>query len=275
MTDWDGNARTWPYPTPYTVTGTDLNEEVRDPLLFLYERRVPPAAALLSLLVQDTALAQPLPIDGTSLVNASATLYTVPVGKILWLQRVSLWNSSATTAFTPTVRIVESGQSPSIRHTIVGTTLYQTDDLYADGPWFLEAGDFISGDAVGAVAQDVACRFDGALLSAQIPGHTLLFDDGQLLTTSFATVVGASGTEIVLALTMVNTHSAARRIDIAIVESGGGIANAKQVFGRTVEARETVILNGPWVLETGDSIHAKGSEGTVLAIRATRLRINA
>lgn len=275
MTDWLTPTSWTSYgASSHVVTRTELNEQVRDQLLYSYERRSPAIAAMFaSLLVQDTGVAEPFAIDGLSLVNAEGTLYTVPPGKVLILGGLSVWNATAT-AKEPTIRIVESGGGAALQHTIFGETLYELEDIDAEAPWFLEAGDYLSGGAVGAAANEVSCRFDGLILAAQPPGHTLRMIDGVALTTSFAPVVTASGTEVVLTASVVNMHTAAVRVDVAVVESGGSVTNAKQIFGRDLEPRETAFIpRRPIVLENGDTLQMKAGTGAVVAVRPSSVRI--
>lgn len=214
--------------------------------------------------------ATPIPVDGTDVNTVAQTYYTVGAGKIAIIQRITLWNSD-TVSNQAAISIVESGGTPGVQHQMFDDDLLPDESLILEGPWFLEASDFIRGISAAAAGSEVAIRIDGIELTAQPDGLTLKMDDGDTLTTAFATYYTAPATNltaaIVLAITVCNTDTVSRRVDVAIIPSGGTVDNRKQIFGEAIDPGATIIIAGPFVLESSDFLQAKAAAVSVVAFR--------
>lgn len=87
--------------------------------------------------------------------------------------------------------------------------------------------------------------------------------------TTYYTVPG-SGVAVseILTITLVNTDSVARAVDLHLVESGGGPVVATSIFPGTLQPGERVTLEGPWFLAVGDTLRASAAAAAVVSLRA-------
>lgn len=229
--------------------------------------------SLLTGLFCDPTLATPVSVDGSYITTSPATLYTCPSNTFAIVQRVTTCNLD-TAVNDAQLYILPSGGLVVPAYAIASTaTQASTQTRILDGPWFLHAGDFISGQSATATGTDMSVRLDIAELPAQLSGVTLLFDDGSVLTNSFATYLTASAKSICYAMTICNTDTSARVVTVAIVQSGGSAANNKTIFASSVQAGGTVILAGPYVLDPNDFIQAKAATGAVVGFRLSAFQL--
>lgn len=236
----------------------------------------PGLSALTSLLVglfADPALATPKPVDGTYITTVASTKYTVPAATIALVTRITLFNAD-TVPNDAQIDILPSGASVTAATAISRATLTPSSTVILDGPWFLEAGDFISMVSASATGTDMSVRIELAEMTAQLTGVTMLFDDGSALTNAYATYMTATARTIVYAMTACNTDTAQRVTSITIVPQGGTSANAQEIFGAGISAKQTVIIGGPFVLETGDFIQAKAASGAVVGFRLSAFQLS-
>ncbi len=227
--------------------------------------------ALTSLLVglfADPALATPKPVDGSYITTAAATIYTVPASTIAIVNSITLFNADTVTNDAQ-IAIVASGNAVNVAASIAGGGLAPTQTTILSGPWFLEAGDFISGVSASATGTDLSVRVDLAEMTAQLTGATLLFDDGDALTASLATYFTATALTTLYALTIYNSDTVDRVVTVEIIQSGGSAGNNKTIFGSAVGPKQTVIVAGPFIFETGDFLQAKAASASVVSLRLT------
>ncbi len=229
--------------------------------------------SLLTGLFCDPTLATPKPVDGSYITTAAATLYTVPASTITFVSKITIFNAD-TVSNDAQISILPSGGSVTAAFAITRGTLISGQTVEIDGPWFLRAGDFISAVSASATGTDMSVRIDLAEMPAQLAGVTLLFDDGDALTNAYATYFTATALTIVYAMTTCNTDTSARVVSVEIIPSGGSAAVSKQIFGGSLAAKQTAIIGGPFVLETGDFIQAKAATGAVVSLRLTAFQLS-
>lgn len=88
------------------------------------------------------------------------------------------------------------------------------------------------------------------------------------LVTMYTSPAGAGKKSIIETITLCNTDGTDRVTEVHIVESGGSAAAGNQIFKDTIKAGETVILDGPWLLDPSDFIQAKAAAADVVIFRA-------
>ena len=142
-----------------------------------------------------------------------------------------------------------------------------------DGPWYLDANDFIQVQASAASA--IAVRIERTATPRQPDGFTLVVTDGVLITSSWATILTAAGVRAVVnAVTLTNTDTVSLQPFVEIVPSGGSQAANQSVWAQTLLAGESVVIPGPFILEVGDMLRAYCATTNKIAIRVTATQEN-
>lgn len=67
---------------------------------------------------------------------------------------------------------------------------------------------------------------------------------------------------IVHRLTLTNNHSARNQVSLHIIESGGSRGVSNCIFDDNLYPGETMVLDGPWFLDTGDTIRSISAAAT-------------
>jgi len=213
----------------------------------------------------------PTPVDGAYATNgAYGTLLTA--ASLTVVHRIVLCNPTAT-ARTCYVVIVEAGGTAAIRHAIFYDTIRAEETVVLDGPWYLDANDFIQVQASAASA--IAVRIERTATPRQPDGFTLVVTDGVLITSSWATILTAAGVRAVVnAVTLTNTDTVSLQPFVEIVPSGGSQAANQSVWAQTLLAGESVVIPGPFILEVGDMLRAYCATTNKIAIRVTATQEN-
>lgn len=230
-------------------------------------------SSLLTGLFCDLTLATPTPVDGSYITTSAATIYTVPSSTIALVSKITVFNAD-TVSNDAQIGLVEFGGSLGVSNKVTVATVAAGATLVLDGPWLLDTGDFIRCVSASATGTDMSIRVDLAELPAQLSGVTLLFNDGSALTNAYATYFTAAARTILFVSTICNTDTSARVVSLQLIPSAGSAANSKQILGSNVTAGQTVIVGGPYVLETGDFIQAKAATGAVVSLRLTAFQLS-
>lgn len=103
--------------------------------------------------------------------------------------------------------------------------------------------------------------------------------DGSYVTTGAATIytVPASTFAIVNRLTIFNADTVSNDAQLSIVDSGGSVNAAARIFAGTLLTTRSVVLEGPWFLDTGDYISgvSASATGTDMSVRADVTQLSA
>jgi hypothetical protein len=95
--------------------------------------------------------------------------------------------------------------------------------------------------------------------------------DGVALAATTTTYYTAAALTEIFAITLCNTDSVARVVNLYLVPSAGSAAAATSLFRDTVQPGEQVRLEGPWFLATGDTLRADAASASVVSMRAELL----
>ena len=79
----------------------------------------------------------------------------------------------------------------------------------------------------------------------------------------------------ILTITLCNTDSVARAVDINIVENGGSVGVSTAIWRDTLQPGEEVIVSGPWFLGPSDTLRATAAAASVVSLRAEVLEFGA
>jgi hypothetical protein len=99
--------------------------------------------------------------------------------------------------------------------------------------------------------------------------------DGVALASSTTTYYTAPSVSEVLRLTLCNTDSVARAVNVYLVQSAGSAGVATSIFRDTLQPGERVELEGPWFLASGDMVKADAAAASVVSLRAEILEWSA
>lgn len=220
-------------------------------------------------------------VDGDDIITSATTHYTAST-TVTVLQRVTICNGTST-ARQCSIHLVESGGSRTVSNRIYSDLLQGNETITLEGPFFLSSGDTLQSIGVGMSADDIALRADLLTFSAQPSGMTLAHAttngsgiEGAALTASSATYYTApvSKYTVVPHVLFCNTDSSARTVTAYIIESGGSVAGKKQILGQSLQPGETVMVQGPFVLDAGDTIRGLASGASVVTIRVTAVELD-
>lgn len=234
--------------------------------------------------IDGTVTVTAIAVDGDDITTSATTHYTVPGSgvTVAMLQRVTLCNGSAT-ARACKVHLVESGGSRTVSNTIYSGTLAAGDTCVIEGPFFMSPGDTLQSIGTGMSADDIGLHADVLEFATQPSGMVLAHAttngsgvEGAMLTGSSATyyTAPASKKTVVGPITLCNTHSAALATTVYIIESGGSAAGKKKVFGGSIPAGATVMLDGPFVLDPGDTVRGLAGTTDLVSIRVTPIEMS-
>lgn len=227
-----------------------------------------------------TVTAAAKPVDGVAVTTGEATHYTASAScTVAVVQAIRITNND-TSDNQVSVHLIPNGGSRQVANRIVSDTLTASDSLTLRGPWFVDPSDTLRSISSGATGTDVALRAEVLELTGMPAGTTLIVDDGDALTNAYATYYTCPASNVqhsnVVAITICNTDSSDRVVNVQVIPSGQSASDARMVFADTVWAGETVIVGGaddPIVLEPGDFIQAKAATGSVVSLRVTALEL--
>jgi hypothetical protein len=96
--------------------------------------------------------------------------------------------------------------------------------------------------------------------------------DGVAIASSTTTyyTVPSSGVAVaeILTITLVNTDSVARNVDVYLVENGGSAGVATKIWDDTLQPGERVTIDGPWFLAASGTLRAVAAVAAVVSLRA-------
>lgn len=219
-----------------------------------------------------TAVAKP--IDGALISSTIGDHYTVGSVAVTLVRSLTLFNSHSA-AVAVTVHIVESGGSAGVSTTIFADSLEAGETVDIKVPYFLAPGDKIR--AVAGTTAVVSLRGELLEIKTMPAGITLKVITAVALTTSYVAHYTQPGGGVriayLLATTTCNTHSAALVASINIVPTGGSPVKDNQIFGDSMQSKETVTLEPFSPLESGDTVQAKAATGALIGHRLTVLEV--
>lgn len=223
-----------------------------------------------------TVTASAKPVDGDDIVTSETTHYTVGASVTVAIVHSLTITNTDTVTNQASVHLIPSGGSRQVANTIWDGDLPAGDTVVIRGPWFLDPSDTIRSISSGASANEVALRAEVIEFTGHPDGGTCIVDDGDALTVSDATYYTCPASNVqhahLVAITICNTDSSARTVEVAIIPSGQTVSGRYRVFAGTVQAGETIVLgepDQPYVLEPGDFVQAKASAGSVVGFRIT------
>lgn len=196
----------------------------------------------------------------TVLTASLVTQYTVTATKIAEVYGLSLYNAD-TVSRSADVHFVPSGGSASAANQVYGDTIPSKGTIFLQSLGVLAAGDFVQSKASAASAislrlSPLETPASGSLLKVGVPA---------LLTASNATyyTVTSGKKALFAAIILFNSDTVARSLDLYL----GTAAAATQVFGDTLQPKETkVLVNVGWLNGT-EVLQAKASAASVVSIR--------
>jgi hypothetical protein len=92
--------------------------------------------------------------------------------------------------------------------------------------------------------------------------------DGVALASSTTTYYTAPSLAQILCITLCNTDSVARAVNVYLVQSAGSAGVATSIFRDTLQPGEQVYIEGPWFIATGDLLRADAAAASVVSLRA-------
>jgi len=100
-------------------------------------------------------------------------------------------------------------------------------------------------------------------------GEPLPIDGVYAASGAIGTLYTAAGVtvNVVARLTLTNVTGTARTCFVAICPSGSGATTATYIFYDTIQPGETVVLEGPWFLDFGDTVRALAAAASAIAVR--------
>jgi len=223
-------------------------------------------------------------VDGDDIITSETTHYTVPGSGVVMavLQRITVCNSSLNPRAC-SIHLIESGGSRTVANRIYSAYVPAGSTVTIEGPFFLSASDTLRTIGLGMSANNIGLRAEVLEFAAQPTGVTLAHEttngsgiEGAALTETSAIYYTAPAAKktVAMNITVCNTDSSARTVTVYIVESGGVVAGAKQVIRQSVPAGASVMLDGPFVLDPGDTIRGLASLTAVVSIRITPVELD-
>jgi len=215
------------------------------------------------------------PADGNYVTTGEATHYTAGSGiSVSVIKNITITNHEAGSN-TARVHLVPNGGSRQAANAIYFGTLYLKETVSLSGPFFIDPSDTVRSISSDASGTDLSLRIDYEEWTGHPAGVTCIVDDGDALTTSFATYYTCPASNVQHSNAIVlacNTHTAAVDVEIAVIPSGQAQANRYNIFTGSLRAGDTLFMGDvlePFILEPGDFIQAKASTGAVVAFRVT------